>query len=261
MKRNFITNYFTALILLALFFYQDASAQTNDLWNDTTNSKIIELKKWFKTPPLIILDEKEISLEEFVKLEPEKDYRTLWNVAIPFYTNQLFEGRKGEDGFIYMLSDIEKDFPFPHRGYFKDEEYPCPAEYIGGLDSMHSFINKHKTTPDYIKKSNISCSMGLSLYINETGGIDSISLRHLLFHKPVELNIVGMSRKDFDMSKSIESMKLLLNEKALQMIEEVVNNSVDVAKKLPNFKPAQFYLKPAKFKKDIYVNFKGDYVK
>ena len=148
-----------------LFFVSLFMASQEIVSPDSIQERTKKVITEFGTVPLIICNEKEISLKEFASMDLSK-YGTCVFLNIKDLAMEL-AGERGKDGLIYV-HDKKNYFPFPdsfHDGYFEGGDFP--AEFIEGTDSMYKYIASHQCISKMVLESGFQGQTEVLCYIGD----------------------------------------------------------------------------------------------
>lgn len=233
---------------ILLFFVSLYMVSQEIVSPDSIQERKKEVINEFGTIPLIICNEKEISLEEFAALDLSK-----YGTCIFFNIKDLaveLAGERGKDGLIYV-HEKKNYFPFPdsfHGGYFEGGDFP--AEFIEGTDSMYKYIASHQCISKKVLEAGLQGQTEVLCYIGEDGAVDSCEVLCVEIMEPYHLDIYFVKGE----LPSID----ILGKETLRSIKEITESAIEVTNSLPPFKPAMFYLRPSKYRKRLYIPFRYD---
>ena len=195
--------------------------------------------------PLIICNEKEMSPEEFLSLDASK-YGTCIFLNIKNLAQEL-AGERGENGLIYV-HDKRNYLPFPDDGgYFAEGDFP--AEFPGGTDSLYIYTASHQRVSKEVLKSDLQGETEVLCFIGEDGAVDSCEVLSMELREPQSITI-------YFQNGNTPPTPSVIEKKTLKLLGEIANSAVEVCNSFPAFSPAIFYLRPAKYKKRIFIPFR-----
>lgn len=215
---------------------------------DSIQERVKNVITKFGTTPLIICNEKEMSLDEFASLDLS-EYGTCVFLTIKDLATEL-AGERGKNGLIYV-HDKKDYFPYPtpiHSGYFENGDFP--AEFTEGIDSMYKYIESHQHISKKVLESGLHGQTEVLCYIGEDGAVDSCAVLCVEMSAPYHLDIYPVNGEICP--------KDMLEKKTIKVIKDITDSAIEVTNSLPRFKPATFYLKPSKYRKRIYIPFRYD---
>lgn len=202
----------------------------------------------FGAVPLIICNEKEMSLDEFASLDLSR-----YGTCVFFHIKDIaveLAGEREKDGLIYV-HDKKNYFPFPdsfHGGYFMGGDFP--AEFTEGADSMYKYIASYQRISKIVLESGLQGQTEVLCYISEDGAVDSCEVLCVEIMEPCHLDIYPVNGEILPTD--------ILGKRTFKVIKEIADSAIEVTNSLPSFKPAMFYLRPSKYKKRIYIPFRYD---
>ena len=248
MNMKTINNMRTSVAIFAILatLYANAQDTLSTLAQERTEY-LSYLKKEFELTnvPVILYDENELSTEEFTNLPEDKI--GFWGYLLPDQSVKQM-GEKGKNGIIYLASDDEmwqyRDDGSFYSGGHRPAEFPC------GEDSLKRFI--HKTLIDPTEIDSIWASVYLDYYMDDQGQYLNAEVNHITFVYPERIDI-----KYYEGKHAGSDMIAPKYRKYMEKLREITLNA---AKKIPQFKPATFWLKHVKYKREIYMVFRGDSV-
>lgn len=230
-------------LFIFIFLSSPVLSQEKD-YPDTPEERILYVRNLFDTIPPIICNEKEISPEEFSRLDIKR-YGTCIFLKIKQLATEL-AGERGKCGLIY-IHDKKDYFPQPSsNGYFRGGDFP--AEFSEGKDSLFSFIRCRQIISDDVLKSDLDGETMMSCFFDETGKLVKCEAERIELSSPLDLTVFlkdgAIPRND------------LLGKKKMKILEEIIHSAQEVTRQLPPFKPAYFYLRNVKYRLDLYIPIK-----
>ena len=237
------------IVFILLLFVSISMASQEFEQFDSIKERVRRVEAESGTAPLILCNEKEISLEEFASLDISK-YGTCIFLNIKNLVTEL-AGERGENGVVY-IHDKKNYLPFPnplHGGYFEEGDFP--AEFPGDLDSLYKYTASHQHVSKNVLKSELQGLTEVLCFISEDGAVDSCEVLSMEIMEPQRINIYFQDGK-------IPTTPRIMEKGTLKMVEEIANSAVEVCNSLPAFNPARFYLRPAKYRKRIFIPFRYD---
>ena len=215
---------------------------------DSIQEQVNNVITKFGAVPLIICNEKEMSLDEFASLDLSR-----YGTCVFFHIKDIaveLAGERGKDGLIYV-HDKKNYFPFPdsfHGGYFMGGDFP--AEFTEGADSMYKYIASYQRISKIVLESGLQGQTEVLCYISEDGAVDSCEVLCVEIMEPCHLDIYPVNGEILPTD--------ILGKRTFKVIKEIADSAIEVTNSLPSFKPAMFYLRPSKYKKRIYIPFRYD---
>lgn len=237
-----LSNIVILLLLLCVSLPSNAQKKT---YPDTPEERIQYVKDEFGGIPLIICNEKELSLEKFAELDL-KYFGTCVFLNVKSLAEEL-AGERGKKGLIYLHAEKEH-FPTPAGGYFRKGDFP--AEFSEGEDSLFYFLRAHHVVPQEVLRSDIDGQVVMTCYLDEEGNIEKYEVKCIELYKPQELRLSIFGEKT--------PRSWILDNKALGLIDKIIASAIDVTKLLPPFKPATFFLRHVKYIMDLEIPIRYD---
>lgn len=201
--------------------------------------------------PVIIYNEKEITLEEYKEL-PRTKIGTE-KICVPPLSVEIL-GDKGRRGIVYVNSKMDY-VPFPYGKFYQQHGENCyyyengdlPAEFPGGDDSLTVYLrNTVKVSPEL---DSIGAGVYVYCYIDTLGNCEKAEIHHIHFLFPDYVDVGYNEGKRGNGNILTSSHKRYLD----IMREEALR----VASNLPKFTPATFWLRHVPYKKEIRMFFIG----
>ena len=233
-----------AILLLLLCVSLPLNAQKKT-YPDTPEERIQYIKDEFGGIPLIICNEKELSIEKFAELDL-KYFGTCVFLNVKSLAEEL-AGEKGKNGLIYLHAEREH-FPTPAGGYFRKGDFP--AEFSEGEDSLFFFLKKHHVVPAEVLQSDLDGLVVMTCYLDEEGKLEKCEPKCIELYKPQPLRISIPSEKT--------PQSWILDKKAVDLMDKIIDSATNVTKLLPPFKPATFFLRHVKYIKDLEIPIRYD---
>ena len=224
--------------LLILFILSGSINAQSRKWPDTPEERINLIKEIFGGVPPILLNDKEVSIEEISQVDP-KTITT--NSIIPAASAvELTGGKgKGKDGFLYIRTDNGHS---PSRGYndyyyFDNDDQ---RKLIGLVDSMINHADRVKKVPDFANELGAFWTLKLYCYVDEYGYIDSAVVKEIALMHPYNIKTTYWDGKD--------NKKQFFSRKFRRMIRQVEESTVEAIESFPKLEPPVVYFNTVKSK-------------
>lgn len=200
------------------------------------------------TIPVIIFNEREITLEEFASIPPSS-IGTYQGYLPPLSVNIL--GERGKRGILYVNTKKNHIPLFPSQGKSTENYYyhdgDRPAEFPGGDLALKSYLhNAIKVRPEL---DSISATVYVKCYFDEEGDYEKGEVTHITFlaPQPVEVFYDAGRRPKYD----------IITEKYTSYLDMLREDALAVANDFPKFEPATFWLQHVKYTRVIRMYFNG----
>ena len=217
--------------------------------------------------PIIVRNEKEISLEDYLSMPSDsiedsylKYYddngvrRSMFYLnAIPEYaidirtaSNEL--PQKDEEGLNYNES---------HIYYIKGG---VPPRLGGKADSIYRYVDLSVRIPKRLLHSDMIAIVRMHCYIDEKGHLARTELNSIRLNSPIEAEMSFHNSEDYTDPKGWHKTRIykhteLLSKLCREQICFMEEESLRIMNDLPDFEPARCFLKPCKYRLTVPVVF------
>lgn len=200
------------------------------------------------TIPVIIFNEREITLEEFSHL-PTTCFGTYEGYLPPFSVELL--GEKGKRGVLYVNTKRHYIPLFPSAANDTETYYYTkgdrPVEFPGGDFAEEKFLRDAvKVRPEL---DSLYANVYVNCFFDEEGNCEKSEISHIQIAWPQAIDVRYGRGKRADTD--------LLSEKFKSYLDMLKEDALVVVKKLPQYQPATFWLQHVKYKKEIRLFFVG----
>ncbi|MCQ2212623.1 MAG: hypothetical protein MJZ36_03190 [Bacteroidaceae bacterium] len=194
--------------------------------------------------PIIIYNDREISVEECAKIPIHKINTAEW---IHHRAEELI-GERGKRRDIIYLHEKPTHLPLlpPTDGrYYDDERTNFESEFPGGEDSLNVFIKNNIEIPEELHS--IYGHVWVYYCTDEYGNREKVEPYEVIIAVPEMLRIPLRDGK--------RANKGLISDKGARIIDLMIETATKVANKFPQFKPGNIWLHDVPFKKKVRITF------
>ena len=265
MKTNVIV--FFSIFLTSSHIY----AQENDsISNRKKRMAWIEEERLKEnTEPIIVRNEKEISLEDYLSMPSDsiedsylKHFDDNGTPRSMFYLNTLPEEEIDARGAMMDLPQKEGDFINYDENHLYFIKGGIPPRLAGKADSLKRYVDSQVSIPKKMAKSDMVGAVWMHCYIDEKGHVVRTEMKNIKVRFPIEAELQFFNSADknpngwhkTDDYRGTNFFNKFYREQLCFMEEEALR----IMNTLPDLEPARCFLKPSRYKLTIpvYFNFK-----